>query len=217
MIKKILICLLPIFLFFGKTNAQEVSDSTAKRPTLYLTFTPSAFLHPRLSGVMGGIEYRFHEHLSFVQDISYTYQHIFRERRHKGIRSQSEIRWYIDDYDPKFNFFFGAQFRYWKVNFSDTNTFCRAGCQYEEVLTYDVKQTGKGGNLLMGVNAELGGRFYFEAGGGIGIIQRTNNPDIPEDATILFQDFFFGRNEGEQFTQPEPVLLGWIKLTFVLF
>lgn len=217
MIKKISLLLLLVFIFFGKINAQEASSDSLDRPTFYFSITPSSFLHLRLSGVMGGLEYRFHDRWSVAQDIGYTYQNPSRERRHEGFRSRTEIRWYPDEYDPESNFFIGAQFRYWRVQFDDEDVFCRAGCQYQQELEYRVVQTGIGANAMMGVQANWGKRIFTEIGCAVGGIQRSNNPDVPSDATPINQDFLFGRPDGEKYSQFEPVFLGWIKIGFVLF
>jgi len=201
-----------------KINAQEEMETAfEKPPTFQISLTPSSLLHLRLSGVMGGVEYRFHEKWSIVNDFGYTYQNLMRERRQKGFRNRTEIRWYPGEYDPSWDFFMGAQFRYWQVSFDDEGTFCRAGCQYFEDLEFSSKQNGIGGSFVFGIGGTMGKNFYYEFGAALGLIQRNNNPDVPEDAEPIAGQFLFSRLEGEKYTQEEPVLLGWIKIKYTLF
>ena len=216
---KIVSGLLLIFLFAKNIEAQDSLATeylSLERPRFFVTFTPSAWIHPRLPATQIGLEFFFEEKFSVVQDIAYIHFNTRRRPNQRGFKSQSEIRFYPYTYKPnKSNLYIGLQFRYWKFEYNADDFFCRFNCLYQQRLDYKVKQVSSGVNFTIGQHFPLSERLTMDYGVAMGQATRRSTPNLPDDAQALNNRFIlFGRQDSDFFDVGELVFLSWVKFGY---
>jgi len=205
--KKLLFFLILMSGIVYSSNAQDDNDNdyNEKEPTLSLFINTTALLHPKLSGLVLGGEYRWKPHLGIHQQLGYVFtdydaanDNFDNSRKRRGFRTSSELRRYFNSFDRTVsNSYLGLQLRYWKYKETGEFEFCRENCQFQQFLEYELNQYALGAGLSTGAVSYLGEHFFIDYGLTLGAMYRKNQSNIPQDATRV-------RNGSPGLNEPNP-------------
>lgn len=193
-------------------------------PKIIFTFSPLNMINPRVPAAQIGMEYRVAKKLALQHEAGYVYwkaskDSSFRFREKKGYRLRTELRYYFAgmDKEPQRDYF-GFQVRYWQFKAPTESEFFRAGGQFQQRLTYNVKQSGIGVGMSYGFNIITKRNFVFDFGMSGGLIRVKNRPEgIPDDAESFDEEaFLFSRNHSVAYNSTQPYILVTLKFGFAL-
>ncbi|MEM6964776.1 MAG: hypothetical protein AAF573_08435 [Bacteroidota bacterium] len=199
-----------LLLFFSlKINAQVEQEDAPPMKQYSIFWNPTALVNPRLPSAMFGMEYRWKPRLAFQQQLGFSilkmseegndFNTIPIERTRIGYRWISEIRQYDEQFGSLVeNYYYGLQLISWHYKETGEYRFCRANCQYQQLMDYRIYNTGVGLAISSGYVEKFSKNWTIEYGGSLGGVLNINRSNLPDDADMT------GEPEMFDYREPDP-------------
>ena len=202
--------------------AQDDYDYDEKDQTYSLFLNSTALVHPKLTGLTIGGEYRWNPNFGINQQIGFIYSdfetdnlNFLNKRKRRGLRTRSELRWYRQSFDrTDKSLYLGLQLRYWYYKENGDYEFCREDCQFQQFMKFDLRQYGVGLGISKGAIKHWGKHFFMDYGITLGAMYRNNKTDLPQDVTRVEVLFNFNSPNPQNFNLIEAYFLFYIKFGY---
>ena len=214
------VLLISLTCWLGPLVAQRKEPYIMPAGTWLLRVNPLGIIDPIETNFSLGTEYRFQKTLATSLDVAYVLQslNMRNAKDSRGVIIRPAFRKY---FDRGLNTFVEAELHYKMIESTMEDWVGRKTVNgvpaYQEFKRFHFKKKVAGFHFKLGVQESLVQNkwLWMEFYAGIGLRQRTQETDLPPDASYQFlrQMFTVDRNEGRTIT---PAFVGGLRFLFKL-
>lgn len=181
------LCLMAMLLLPYNSLAQEADESPVFSPKVAIKYSPFSALDPE-SSIQFGLEYLFKPKRAFQQQLGYIFHSPTGNAW--GIRSRSEFKFYFNEDDAQAYLSMEALYKF--IQNYGISDFSREQGAYIQTIRYLASRNTIGFMPKIGVaNNILKANYAVDLAFGIGVKATYYNSNVPDDASLNFNDDFF--------------------------